>query len=110
MAGRLSRGDVRLYRFAPPDKERPVVVLTRDPALRFLGGVAVASITSTIRGSPTEVVLGVDDGMKGACAVNLDYVSTVPRAKLGRCVATLSSERMREICSAIGFAIGCSSP
>lgn len=87
-----------------------MVVLTREPALGFLGGVAVASITSTIRGSPTEVVLGIDDGMKWPCAANLDYVSTVPSGKLGRCVATLSAQRMREICSALAFAVGCSAP
>ena len=33
VAGRIARGEIRLYRFAPPDKERPVVVLTRDSAL-----------------------------------------------------------------------------
>ncbi len=57
MAGRIARGDVRLYRFAPPDKERPVVVLTRDSAIPYLATVTVAPITSTIRGVPSEVVL-----------------------------------------------------
>jgi hypothetical protein len=33
VAGRIARGDIRLYRFAKPDKDRPVVVLTRDSAL-----------------------------------------------------------------------------
>ena len=32
MAGGIARGDVRLYQVAPPDKKRPVVVLTRDSA------------------------------------------------------------------------------
>lgn len=32
MAGRIARGDIRLYQFAAPDKRRPVVVLTRDSA------------------------------------------------------------------------------
>ena len=36
MAGDVKRGDIRLYRFPAPDKERPVLVLTRDSALRFL--------------------------------------------------------------------------
>ncbi|MGO9257448.1 MAG: type II toxin-antitoxin system PemK/MazF family toxin [Bryobacteraceae bacterium] len=52
MAGTLSRGDVRLCRFAPPDKERPVLVLTRDSAIGHLATVTVAPITSTIRGVP----------------------------------------------------------
>jgi hypothetical protein len=33
MAEGIERGDVRLYRFAPPDKERPVVVLTRQTSI-----------------------------------------------------------------------------
>lgn len=57
MAGKVARGDVRLYQFAPPDKKRPVVVLTRDSAIAYLSTVTVAPITSTIRGVPSEVVL-----------------------------------------------------
>ncbi len=45
VAGTLSRGDVRLYRFAPPDKQRPVLVLTRDSAIGHLTSVTVAPIT-----------------------------------------------------------------
>ena len=110
MAAGLIRGEVRFYRFAPPDKERPVVVLTRAPALRFLNEVVVAPITSTIRNSPTEVVLGTEDGLRQPCAANLDHVITVPKAKLGRAVATLSPEKLRRICAALAFAVGCSAP
>jgi len=48
--------DVRLYQFAPPNKNSPVVVLTRDSAIAYLSTVIVAPITSTIRGVPSEVV------------------------------------------------------
>jgi mRNA-degrading endonuclease toxin of MazEF toxin-antitoxin module len=47
--------------------------------------------------------------MKGACAVNLHNVATVSKAHLGRRVAALSAERMKEICAALGFSIGCTS-
>ncbi|HEX2661249.1 MAG TPA: type II toxin-antitoxin system PemK/MazF family toxin [Candidatus Acidoferrum sp.] len=53
MAGRIARGDVRLYQFAPPDTKRPVVVLTRDSAVPYLSTVTVAPITLTIRGVPS---------------------------------------------------------
>ena len=55
MAGRIARGDVRLYSFSSPDKKRPVVVLTRDSAISYLSTVTVAPITSAIRGVPSEV-------------------------------------------------------
>ena len=64
MANGIGRGDVRLYAFAPPDKKRPVVVLTRDSAIGYLSTVTVATVTSTIRGVPSEVVLNKDRGMK----------------------------------------------
>ena len=107
MAGIIARGDVRLYNFAPPDKKRPVVVLTRDSAVAYLSTVTVAPVTSTIRGVPSEVVLNEDDGMKVACAVNLHNAITVSQDRLGKRVARLSSLRMNEVCAALRFAVGC---
>ncbi len=107
VAGALRRGEVRLVRMPAPDKTRPVLVLTRTSALRFLGRITIAPITSTIRDIPTEVRLDLDDGMKAPCAVNLDHVMTVPRSALGAHVATLTPTRMREVCRALAFAIEC---
>jgi mRNA interferase MazF len=107
MAGPIARGEVRLYQFPRPDKQRPVVVLTRESAIAYLSAVTVAPITSTIRDVPSEVRLTEADGMKGSCAVNLHNVVTVSKAHLGRRVASLSPERLREICAALGFALGC---
>ena len=107
MAGRLSRGDVHLYRFAPPDKQRPVLILTRDSAVGHLSTVTVAPISSTVRGVPSEVMLDVDDGMKGPCAVNLHNAATVSQDRLGKRVTSLSAARMREVCAALRFSLGC---
>ena len=107
MAGGITRGDVRLYRFSPPDKERPVVVLTRETAIRHLSKVTVAPVTSTIRGVAAEVGLNEDDGMKFPCAVNLHNVLTVSQHRLGGRVAHLSRERMDQICAALRFSLGC---
>lgn len=106
MAG-ISRGDIRLYRFAPPDKARPVVVLTRDSALRYLSTATVAPITSSIRGVPSEVRLDEADGMKSSCSVNLHNAITVSQQRLGKRVAHLPPLRMKEICAALRFALGC---
>jgi mRNA interferase MazF len=107
MAARIARGDVRLYNFAPPDKSRPVVVLTRESALGYLGTVTVAPVTSTIRGVPSEVLLNEEDGMKAPCAVNLHNPVTVTQERLGRRVAQLSPVRMHQICAALRFSLGC---
>ncbi|HTT65701.1 MAG TPA: type II toxin-antitoxin system PemK/MazF family toxin [Bryobacteraceae bacterium] len=107
MAAALIRGDVRLCRFPPPDKERPVLVLTRASAIAYLSTVTVAPITSTMRGVPSEVILDVDDGMKGRCAVNLHNVVTIAQTRLGRRIANLGLMRMEEVCVALRFALGC---
>lgn len=109
VAARIARGDVRLYQFAPPDKNRRAVVLTRDSAIAYLSTVTVAPITSTIRGVPSEVVLNEEDGMKAPCTVNLHNAVTVSQQRLGRRVAQLSSTRMQEICAALRFSLGCDS-
>jgi mRNA interferase MazF len=107
VANRIARGDVRLYQFAPPDKRRPAVVLTRDSAIAYLSTVTVAPITSTIRGVPSEVILDEEDGMKARCAVNLHNAVTISQDRLGRRVAHLSSLRMSEICASLRFSLGC---
>ena len=105
MARLIQRGDVRWYRFGRPDKQRPVVILTRASALEFLSEVTVAPVTTTIRDIPTEVVLTPDDGMPRTCAANLDHVQTVSRAKVGARIATLPAERMALIAVALRFAL-----
>ena len=107
MAGKLNRGEIRLHRFERPDKERPVLILTRETSIGHLSTVTVAPITSTIRGVPSEVILDLEDGMKARCAVNLHNVVTVPQAAVGRRVASLSAGRMDEVCLALRFSLGC---
>ncbi len=104
---RLERGEVRLYRFTSPDKPRPVVILTRTPSIHLMSTVIVASITSTIRGVPSEVMLDESDGMKKPCCVNLHNLHTIRQHQLGARVAVLSETRMNEICRALHFATGC---
>lgn len=107
MARGIARGDVCLYRFARPDKQRPVVILTRDSAIRYLATVTVAPVTSTVRGVPSEVLLDEADGMKNRCAVNLHNAVTVSQQHLGRRVARLGPRRMSEICAGLRFSLGC---
>jgi mRNA interferase MazF len=107
MAGQLGRGEVRLYRSSPEQKQRPVVVLTSDTAIPYLTRVTVAPITSTVRGVPSEVALDIEDGMKGRCVVNLHNVITVEQRNLGARVAILDSRNMNRVCQALAFALNC---
>jgi len=45
--------------------------------------------------------------MKDACAINLHNIVTVPKAGLGKLVASLNAGRLDQVCAAIAFALGC---
>lgn len=107
MARRVARGEIWLHRFAAPDKRRPVAVLSRPEAIEALDTVIVAPITSTIRGLPSEVVFGADDGLKGPCAANLDHVQTVRQSDLRRYVSSLNPEQLTRLCRALACATNC---
>ena len=97
---------MRWYKFPQPHKRCPVVILTRDSALEFLGEVTVAPITSTIRDIPTEVPLTRADGMPRECAINLDHIQTVSRGRIGPLITKLNTEKMLLLRSALLFALG----
>ena len=105
----MKRGEIRWYGFKAPDKKRPVLILTRDSILEYLGEVTIAPVTSIIRDIPSEVVLTKSDGMPMECAINCDHIQTVSKGKIGSVITTLSSEKLQEVRRAILFALDLSS-
>lgn len=107
MARELNRGEIWLFTFKSPDKRRPVLIISRQAAIRFLRTVVVAPVTSTIHGSPAEVEVGFDEGLKHRSAVNLDHIQTVDRSLLRQFVGTVGAGTMRKVCRAVAVATGC---
>ena len=107
MAGELNRGEIWLYTFKAPDKRRPVVIISRQEVIQLLRTVLAAPITSTIHGSPAEVAVGIDEGLKHPSAVNLDHVQTVDKARLHQFIGRVTDGKMRQICRAVARATGC---
>jgi len=101
----MKRGEVRWYKFKHPDKKRPVVILTRNSILEYLGEVTIAPVTSTIRDIPSEVLLSQRDGMHNDCAVNCDHIQTVSKSNVGSIITSLSKEKLSEIRDSINFAL-----
>lgn len=101
----MKPGEIRWYRFVAPDKKRPVLILTRDSALEYLGEVTIAPITTTIRDIPSEVFLSKADGMPQDCVVNCDHLQTVSKGKIGSLITSLPSSRLNEVGRAIRFAL-----
>ena len=101
----MKRGEIRWYKFKAPDKKRPVLILTRDSILEYLGEVTVAPITTTVRDIPSEVFLSKQDGMIKDCAINFDHIQTISKGKIGSLITTLSTDKLRIVNEAIQFAL-----
>ncbi|MBU0482702.1 MAG: type II toxin-antitoxin system PemK/MazF family toxin [Proteobacteria bacterium] len=101
----MKHGEIRWYKFLAPDKQRPVLILTRDSVLAYLGEVTIAPITTTVRDIPSEVFLSTIDGMPKDCAVNCDHLQTVSKGKVGALITSLPRTKMLEVGRAIRFAL-----
>lgn len=88
-----------------PVGKRPVLLLSRDPAYRYLEKFLVVEITTTIRNIPTEVPLHSHEGLSKRCVANCDNIRTVPRDRLTRRVGVLAPERTGELKRAVGRAL-----
>jgi mRNA interferase MazF len=106
MATDLKRGTIWMYEFKKPDKLRPVLILSRQDVIGLLDTVVVAPITSTIYGVPSEVIIGIGQGLKHDSAVNLDHIQTVSASKLNRYIGSLDDRTMAEVCLALMIATG----
>jgi mRNA interferase MazF len=101
----MKRGEIRWYKFRAPDKKRPVLILTRDSVLEYLGEVTVAPITSTVRDIPSEIFLSKQDGMPKDCAINFDHIQTVSKGRIGSLITKLSTDKLEQVRNAVQFAL-----
>jgi mRNA interferase MazF len=86
---------------------RPFLVMTRSAAIPVLQSVLAAPITRTVRGLPTELALGPDDGMPTECAASFDNLRVVPKAYLTERLCSLAPMRVIEACGALRTAVDC---
>ena len=82
-------------------------MLTRDAAIPALANVVVALITTRVRGLPSEVPLGPEDGLPRACVISLDNLRTVSKLQLVEPITTLGPERLSGLCAALRCATDC---
>ena len=88
-----------------PAGRRPVLLLSRNDAYRYLSKFIVAEITTTIRNIPVEVKMGRHEGFPSPCVANLDNVRTVAREWLDSRAGVLTASRHREVKRALGYAL-----
>jgi mRNA interferase MazF len=99
VVGLPAQGDV--WWAEAEDKRRPVLVCTRNEAIAVLQSIVVAPVTRTVRGIPTELVLGGEEGLDVEYAATLDNLQTIPRRALTTRLGALHPIRHRELCVAL---------
>lgn len=104
----MRRGEIWWADLPAPAGRRPVVLLSRDEAYAVRELVTVAPVRTRIRRVPTEVSLGLAEGLPKACVANLDTITTIPRQTLTRPVGPLSAGKLAAVERALMFALGLS--
>ncbi len=102
----MRRGEIWWAELEQPAGRRPVVLLSRNEAYTVRSLVIVAPVTTRIRHIPSEVQLGIDDGMQQECVANLDTITTIPKDCLQTRLAILSAKKLKEVEAAIHFTLG----
>lgn len=87
--------------------ERPYLVLTRTAAIAVLDRITVAPCSTRIRGIPTELPLGAEDGLEHESVAQLDSILPVLKTSLHRHLGTIGPERHVELCNRLAIAFGC---
>jgi len=94
--------------WAEPEWGRhPVVVMTRDAVIPHLRDIVVVPVMTQVRGLATEVSLDEQDGLPRSCVATADNVAQLSKTLLVDRITTLSTERMAQVCRAVGLAIDC---
>lgn len=92
----------------PDIGRRPVVVISRDQAVRGRRHAVVAPCSTRERGLPSEVPLDPrTDPVPRDCIASLDSVESVSVAWCVERLGRLSDARMREVCQALAVAMDC---
>src|SRR3990172_7045639 len=101
----MKRGEIWWAELPPPAGRRPVLLLSRDEAYAVREFVTVAPVTTRSRNIPSEVSLGLDDGLPKAGVVNLDTITTIGKSRLRQRLAVLGYQKLEQVEIALHFAL-----
>lgn len=91
----------------PDSGRRPHLVLTREAAIPVLRLVLAVPATRTVRGIPTEVPLGPQDGMPADCVLTLDNLTVIEKGYFRERICRLRAEKISAVCAALAVATAC---
>lgn len=90
----------------PDEKGRPFLVVSRDVAHRVMQRVLVAPVTTRIRGVPSELPVGADEGLPHPSVAGFDNLRPFPKAQLVRRLGTLG-QRRHPLCEVAAATLDC---
>ena len=105
----MKRGDLyRVYKPSArdPKKFRIFAVVSRPVLIgsRF-STVICAPVYSSHHGLSTQVLIGVNEGMKHESSIHCDELVSLPKSVLTNYVGTLSAEKIEELNEALRIAL-----
>jgi len=102
----IAQGEIWLLE-PSSDKRRPVLIVTRNEAIRVLNNVVVAPLTSTVRTIPTCIPVGPDHGINRDSVASFDNIASVPKSLLTNRLGTLGASGAQQICTALDALADC---
>lgn len=92
---------------APDEKGRPFLVVSRDAANQVMQKVLVAPVTTQVRGVPSELSVGPDEGLPVESVASFDNIRPFPKGLLVRRLGSLGPERRHLLCAVAAATLDC---
>lgn len=103
----MRRGDIVWADVGRGFERRPTCIVSADRQIERLSTVMCAPITTTVRGLPSEVEVGIAEGLQYDSVVHCDNIVRVPKTALAsRPVGYLDLVRQEELDDALCYALG----
>lgn len=102
----VAQGEIWLME-TPNQKQRPVLVVSRDDVIMVLNNIVIAPVTSTIRDIPTCIPVGPEEGIDHDSTATFDNLAAVPKSVLTRRLGALGVGGRQRICQALEAMANC---
>jgi mRNA interferase MazF len=102
----MRRGELRYADVGGPLGRRPVLIVTATEIIPVLSAITCAPVTTSVRGIPTRVNLGADEGLREPSEAVCDALVTLPKSDIDAApVGLLAETRIPEVDRAIARAL-----
>lgn len=102
----LKRAEIWWARLPPPEKTRPVVLVSREQAYGVRDLLTVAKVTTRRRALRSELELGLAEGLPRDCVANADDLITIHKRRLIERIGTIPRDKVGDLDSALAFSLG----